>query len=225
MFTFLINIVILLLRIYATLTPAIRQRSPIFNVSYLLVKDANYGIYFRVTEGVALKQFKVVVAGPRASGKTEMITRFAELFGGIKSIRMESNGSTVCMDYTYCDVEDSRFHIYGTPGSDHFSTVRKSLARGMNVLILMVDSSDPESFSKAREIYEELNEDREVPTIVAVNKRNSEEISLTSEISNVLKVSDEPVVSIDAKSGEGLDVLFSETAKAVWGSQSIVRDT
>ncbi len=172
-----------------------------------------------------MKQFKVVVAGPRASGKTEMISRFAELFGGIESIRMESNGSTVCMDYTYCDVEDSRFHIYGTPGSDHFSAVRKSLAKGMDALIIMVDGSDPESFSKAREIYEELNEDREVPTIVAVNKRSSEENSLTSEISNVLRVSYEPVVSIDAKSGEGLDVLFSETAKAVWGSQSIVRDT
>ncbi len=172
-----------------------------------------------------MKQFKIVVAGPRACGKTEMISKLAEIFGGKESIRTESEGSTVCMDYTYCDVDDSRFHIYGTPGADHFSIVRKSLSKGMNVLILMVDGGNPESFLKAREIYEELVEDKEVPTIVAVNNRYSEELSLTSEIRDVLKVSDEQVISIDAKSGEGIDVLFSETTKTVWNSQSILRDT
>lgn len=174
---------------------------------------------------MVLRQFKVVVAGPRASGKTEMISKLAEIFGGIESLRTESEGSTVCMDYTYCDVDDSRYHIYGTPGSDHFSVVRKSLSKGMNVLILVVDGDNPESFSKAREIYEELVEDKEVPTIVAVNRRDPEEFSSISEITNVLKVSDEQVINIDAKSGAGVDILFSETTKAIWNSQSILRDT
>ncbi|WP_445869587.1 GTP-binding protein [Candidatus Jordarchaeum sp.] len=179
---------------------------------------------FRVTEGLALKQFKIVVAGPRASGKTEMISKLAELFGRREAIKTDSEGATVCMDYTYCDVDDTRFHIYGTPGADHLSVVRQSLSKGMNVLILVVDNSKPESFSKAHEIYEEICEGKEVPMIVAVNKRNSEEFSVASEISNLLKVPNEQIITIDAKSGEGIDNLFSVTRKAVWESQSVLKD-
>nr|MDO8079985.1 GTP-binding protein [Candidatus Freyarchaeota archaeon] len=161
-----------------------------------------------------MPHFKVVVAGPRASGKTEMVSKLAE-FGGKKSIRMECEGSTVGMDYTYCDVNDSRFHFFGTPGSDHFSVVRKSLSKGMNALILVVENSNPASFSKAREIYEELVEDKKVPTIVVVNKKNSEESSSTDEIKDILKVPDTQVVTINAKSGEGIDTLLLETVKTV----------
>jgi small GTP-binding protein len=161
-----------------------------------------------------MPQFKVVVAGPHASGKTEMVSKLAE-FSGKESIRMECEGSTVGMDYTYCDVNDSRVHFFGTPGSDHFSVVRKSLSKGMNALILVVDNSDPESFSKARKIYDELVEDKKVPTIVVVNKKNSEEASLTDEIKDILKSLDSQVVTINAKSGEGIDTLLIETVKTV----------
>jgi hypothetical protein len=161
-----------------------------------------------------MTHFKVVVAGPRACGKTEMVSKLAE-FSGKESIQMECKGSTVGMDYTYCDVNDSRIHFFGTPGSEHLSVVRKSLSKGMNALILVVDNSDPESISKARKIYEELVEDEKVPTIVAVNKKNAEETSLKDEIKDVLKVSDTQVVNINAKSGEGIDTLLLETVKTV----------
>lgn len=85
----------------------------------------------------------------------------------------------------------------------------------MNALLLVVDSSDRESFSKAREIYEELVEDKKVPTIVVVNKKNPEETPATDEIKDILKDLDTQVVTINAKSGEGIEVLLLETVKTV----------
>ncbi len=161
-----------------------------------------------------MTHFKVVVAGPRASGKTQMVSKLAE-FSGKQSIQMECEGSTVGMDYTYCDVDDSRVHFFGTSGSDRFSIVRKSLSKGMNALLLVVDSSDRESFPKAREIYKELVEDKKVPTIVVVNKKNPEETPATDEIKDILKDLDTQVVTINAKSGEGIECLLLETVKTV----------
>jgi small GTP-binding protein len=161
-----------------------------------------------------MPHFKVVVAGPRASGKTEMVSKLAE-FSGKEPVLMECDGSTVGMDYTYCDVNDSRVHFFGTPGSEHFSVVRRSLSRGMNALILVVDNSNPASFSKAREIYEELVEEKKVPTIVVVNKKNAEETALADEIKNISKEFNTHVVTINAKSGEGIETLLLETVKVV----------
>lgn len=161
-----------------------------------------------------MPHFKVVVAGPRASGKTEMVSKLAE-FSGKEPILMECEGSTVGMDYTYCDVNDLRVHFFGTPGSEHFSVVRKSLSKGMNALILVVDDSSPTSFSKAREIYEELVEEKKVPTIVVVNKKNAEDTASADEIKNISKELNTQVVTINAKSGEGIDTLLLETVKVV----------
>lgn len=161
-----------------------------------------------------MPHFKVVVAGPRASGKTEMVSKLAE-FSGKEPILMECEGSTVGMDYTYCDVDDSRVHFFGTPGSEHFSVVRKSLSRGMNALLLVVDNSNPESFSKAREIYEELVEEKKVPTIVVLNKKNTEDNNLEDEVNNIAAELNTRVVTINAKSGEGIDTLLVETVRVV----------
>jgi small GTP-binding protein len=161
-----------------------------------------------------MPHFKVVVAGPRASGKTEMVSKLAE-FSGKEPIRMECEGSTVGMDYTYCDVDDSRIHFFGTPGSDHFSVVRKSLSKGMNALLLVVDDSSPASFSKAREIYEELVEEKKVPTILVLNKKNNENNALENEVNNIAAELNTRVVKINAKNGEGIDTLLIETVKVV----------
>lgn len=161
-----------------------------------------------------MPHFKVVVAGPRASGKTEMVSKLAE-FSGKEPIRMDCEGSTVGMDYTYCDVDDLRVHFFGTPGSDHFSVVRKSLSKGMNALLLVVDNSSPESFSKAREIYKELVEEKKVPTLVVLNKKNTEDNNLENEVNNIAAEFNTRVVTINAKSGEGIDNLIVETVRVV----------
>ncbi|MEM3585894.1 MAG: GTP-binding protein [Candidatus Jordarchaeaceae archaeon] len=165
-----------------------------------------------------MPHFKVVVAGPRASGKTEIVSKLAEM-SGKEPIRTECEGVTVGMDYTYCDVNDSRVHFFGTPGSEHFSVVRKSLSKGMNALLLVVDNSNPESFQKAREIYKELVEEKKVPTLVVVNKKNSEENSLPEEIKSIAKELNTQIVTINAKSGEGIEKLLLETVKVVQDHQ------
>ncbi|MEM2959898.1 MAG: hypothetical protein QW261_16470 [Candidatus Jordarchaeaceae archaeon] len=162
-----------------------------------------------------MQQFKVVVAGPRASGKTEIVSRLAEKFGGKGFIHIDAAGSTVCMDYTYFDVNGSRFHFFGTPGADQFSVVRKSLSKGLNALLLVVNNEDPDSLSKARAIYEEVVGNRAVPTVVAVNEKKSEASLFLNDVKNVFNVPDSNVITVNAKSGEGVEKLFSEMIKVV----------
>ena len=130
--------------------------------------------------------FKVVVAGPFASGKTTMINASSDdpLVGteaptsgdeaavkamttvGLEfgTLRYEEDGATV------------ELNIYGVPGQKRFSFMWDIVSVGMDGFFLLVDASRPETWSNSLEIGEYFAPLSTCPLVVGINRATNDAV-------------------------------------------------
>ncbi|MEA2071674.1 MAG: GTP-binding protein, partial [Asgard group archaeon] len=115
-------------------------------------------------------RIKIVVTGPYAAGKSEFVQKF-----GKKPINVAVNGTTVGLDFTHDLVENVHVHLFGTPGQDHFKDVQQCVARGASGIIMIVDSTDPATFTQIEELTKRIRKVcGRVPIIICANKQDLE---------------------------------------------------
>lgn len=127
--------------------------------------------------------FKLVVTGPFAAGKTTFISSVSEI-PVVSTETATSDGrdvkdeTTVSLDFGKISVVDEdmlmELYLFGTPGQTRFDFMWEILARGMIGYVLLVDSSMPETFAEAADIKKRFDEIRPVPCVVAANRISSD---------------------------------------------------
>jgi small GTP-binding protein len=85
---------------------------------------------------------KVVVFGSFHSGKSTFIQAIDPASRHIQAEGAEGN-TTISIDFGRAEVFGRQVHLFGTPGQERFDFVREITENGMDVAILMVDSSSP----------------------------------------------------------------------------------
>jgi small GTP-binding protein len=151
-----------------------------------------------------VKEVKVLVTGPYRAGKSSLIN----LMTNGNAINIDKKGTTVCMDYGNVDVDGVRLHLFGTPGQERFAVVREVLSRGMRILVMVVDSTKPDSISQAKRILTALDA-RTTPCIVAANKQDCPEAMRPTEMQKVINLPGTPIVGTSAKVKSGAEQLVS----------------
>lgn len=125
--------------------------------------------------------FKVVVTGPFGAGKTTLISAISEVpvvdtdvAASTPEEASRKAATTVSMDFGIRTVADDGFEaklfLYGTPGQERFSFMWDVLARGMDGFLLLVDSTDRDSWSTARRQLEHFRRHGPVAHLVAANR-------------------------------------------------------
>jgi signal recognition particle receptor subunit beta len=66
-------------------------------------------------------------------------------------------------------------YLFGTPGQRRFDFMWEILAEGMLGVVVMVDSTKPETFREAKSILETFRAYAPTPYVVAANKQDLEE--------------------------------------------------
>ncbi|MBZ0290937.1 MAG: ATP/GTP-binding protein [Anaerolineae bacterium] len=123
-----------------------------------------------------MSSFKVVVTGPFNSGKTEFIKCISDIpvVSTEKRVTTEDKGikseTTVAMDYGRVTLNDNTLYLYGTPGQTRFDFMWEILSGEMDGFIVLVDSTDPPSFSDAGDLIELFSSYVDVPYLVVANK-------------------------------------------------------
>lgn len=121
-----------------------------------------------------MQTIKIVVAGPYQAGKSAFIASVC-LSDQTSSPVNGKRESTSALDLgRFLLDEDTVVNLYAAPGQKRFAYLWKILAQGMHGLILVVDSTAPETFLEAREILAELRALAGVPVLVAAGKRDLE---------------------------------------------------
>ena len=124
------------------------------------------------------RSLKIVVSGPFGAGKTRLIKTISEIdvVTTERTITHREKGmkrvTTVAMDFGRLTLGDDTLHLYGTPGQIRFEFMWEILSHEMAGFVMLVDSTDPESFPHARELIDGLIADRAVPYVVAANKQD-----------------------------------------------------
>lgn len=145
--------------------------------------------------------YKVVVTGPFNVGKTEFIRTISDI--PIVSterritdhLRATKEETTVAMDYGQVRLSDDIFHLYGTPGQPRFDFMWDILAKEMDAFLVLVDSSDRETFLQAKQLLRIFSRKDRVPCLVVANKQDVDNALPVPTIAKALGLkSDIPVV-------------------------------
>ena len=125
--------------------------------------------------------FKVVVAGPFAAGKTTMIAASAD--GPLVATEAPTSGeeasvkamTTVGMEYGTLRREAELFSVelrlFGVPGQERFRFMWDIVSIGMDGLFLLVDASRPETWPTSLEIGQYFTQMVPRPVVVGINQR------------------------------------------------------
>lgn len=153
--------------------------------------------------------FKVVVAGPFASGKTTMIAASSDdpLVGteapttgeeavvkamttvGMEfgTLRHESDGLTV------------ELSLYGVPGQERFSFMWDIVSVGMDGFFLLVDASRPETWQTSANIGEHFRGQSSCPIVVGIN-RAGDDTEVIEKVQNEVPIPGATYITFDVVS-------------------------
>ncbi len=126
--------------------------------------------------------FKVVVAGPFASGKTTLIAAISDVAvagteqptsGAEASVKATTTVGAEYGRYTLGDdVAEVHLHLHGVPGQERFSFMWDIAGEGRDGVVLVVDATDPSTWAEAGAVGRHLASG-DVPLVVAANRAAS----------------------------------------------------
>jgi len=125
--------------------------------------------------------FKIVVAGPFAAGKTTLIRAASDsplvgteapTSGDEASVKATT---TVGMEYGTLRVGGgnltAELRLFGVPGQERFSFMWDIVASGMDGFFVLVDAQRPETWPESAKVAETFARLATVPTVVGINHR------------------------------------------------------
>lgn len=141
--------------------------------------------------------FKVVVAGPFAAGKTTLIQASSD--APLVGTEAPTSGpesevkamTTVGMEYGTLRVAGAQFdaelRLYGVPGQRRFSFMWDIMAVGMDGLFVLVDASRPETWEESASVAAYFSQISKSAMVIGVNHRADHDVdSLLPQIESTI---------------------------------------
>jgi small GTP-binding protein len=150
-----------------------------------------------------VQRIKIVVTGPEAVGKSTFIQRFSEN----QALTTDYEGKTVAMDFAHRELSGIEIFVFGTPGLKQYEFMRKILVQGAQGLLVLFDSTSPETFKAALQMVPILMDylakkiAQKIPVLLVANKQD---LPNALDVSYFSVITDLPVVGVSAKTGEGI---------------------
>ncbi|MBS7251030.1 MAG: GTP-binding protein [Candidatus Freyarchaeota archaeon] len=147
---------------------------------------------------------KLLVTGPYNAGKSTIVSNLSR-----KATSIDALQTTVGFDFgrKYDEINVFDLHIFGTPGHTRFAFMQEILAKGSAGVLLVVDSTNPETFSLARDILYRVKREisENVPVVILANKQDLEGAMKPEDVAKQLSIGmDVPVVGTVATQNQGL---------------------
>jgi len=170
----------------------------------------------------------MVITGAVNSGKSQFIRTISEIEvvsterkATDEETRRLKKETTVAMDFGRTAIaEDIVLHLFGTPGQRRFDFMWEILSEGMLGLVVLVDSTRPDTFRETLRIIDFFNSYKAMPFVVAANKQDEpdawkpEEVKLALRLPREIKVI--PLVARDKEAVKNvlLELLYTILAVA-----------
>jgi len=149
-----------------------------------------------------LPRFKLVVTGPIACGKSTFIKKLS----GKRALSINNDeGRTVALDFGRCSLSGIEIFVFGTPGHEHFEFMREILVQGADGLLVLFDSTRPQTFKTAMQMLQRLlkNLPDNVPFVLVANKQDLPN-ALDADYFTLAVGDSFSIVGTSAKTGEGI---------------------
>ncbi|MCL7413798.1 MAG: GTP-binding protein [ANME-2 cluster archaeon] len=170
--------------------------------------------FFELTEPGGIKVFipKLLVTGPYNAGKTTFVHAIAKEAVSVERQAFELFPTTVGLDFGHVDYKGFSADVFGTPGQERFDLLLEPLARESIGTFIVIDSTKPETFIRAKEMINMCRAEA-IPKVIVANKHDLPNALTPEEIKKRMALwEDVPIVPVSALNNEGvhqaLDALF-----------------
>lgn len=140
---------------------------------------------------------KILVTGPFNTGKTSFVHS-----ASVKAVSVDRISTTVALDHGQVRYKGLAIDLFGTPGQERFDPILKILGPESLGVVVVIDSTDPSGFARAKEMMKK-SETEGLPMIVVANKANLKGALKSEQIRKKMKLPKKvpiiPVVASDLK--------------------------
>ncbi len=158
-------------------------------------------VLFKVVKPGGVRAYipKILVTGPYNAGKSSFVHAVSN-----KAISVDRLGTTVALDHGKVEYKGFTIDIFGTPGQERFDPLLKVLGSEALGVILVVDSTKPETFPRAKQLLEKTTRFG-LPYVVAANKQDLPNALKPEEIRRLMHLpKDVPIIPTVATKGVGV---------------------
>lgn len=130
----------------------------------------------KIPGGVYIYIPKILVTGNFKAGKSSFVHSASS-----QAVSVNRMSTTIALDHGHVDYKGFSVDLFGTPGQERFDPILKVLGHEALGVIVVVDSTDPDTFGRAQEMVAKSGTVG-LPTVIAANKANLKGALKVSEI-------------------------------------------
>jgi len=164
-------------------------------------------IFFELTEPGGVKVFipKLLVTGPYNAGKTTFVHAITEKAVSVERQAFELFPTTVGLDIGHMDYKGFSADVFGTPGQERFDLLLEPLAREAIGTFIVIDSTKPDTFARAKEMINMCRAEA-LPKVIVANKHDLPGALGSDEIKKRMALwEDVSIIPVSAQKNEGVD--------------------
>ncbi len=161
--------------------------------------------------------YKIIFSGPVGSGKTTAINSISDIptvkteEAATDSTKEKKDSTTVALDYGAIILQDNtRIHLYGTPGQKRFDFMWDILTVGGIGLLLLIDGSDENALKNLQLFLDSFkNFIDKTGVVVGITKHDDDKLFELDEYRNIINQGSHvvPIFEIDARSRKDIALM------------------
>ncbi|MBW4257646.1 GTP-binding protein [Methanobacterium sp. YSL] len=184
-------------------------------------EPSNKRVLFFVLQpgGVKIYIPKILVTGPYNAGKSSFVKAISVKSVSVDRMALEKFPTTVAMDIGHVDYKGFVADVFGTPGQERFDMMLDLLAKEAVGAFIIVDSSLPQTFARAKEMINKAQAEA-IPKIIVANKQDLPGALTPEKIRETMKLDKSiPIIPAIIKENEGAEEALNALLKLLYGDQ------
>lgn len=179
-------------------------------------KETKKSMLFRVLRPGGIKIYipKILVTGPFDAGKSTFVHALSN-----RAVSVDRLGTTIALDHGHLEYKGFSADIFGTPGQERFDPIIRLMSGESMGVFLVVDSTNPADFIRAKHMLE-ITKSYGLPYVIVANKQDSPGALSPEEIRMQFNLpEDVPVVPAVAKDKLGVFEAFEVLIDKITGGK------
>lgn len=131
---------------------------------------------------------KILITGPFHAGKTTIVHTLSS-----RAVSVQRMGTTVSLDFGHAEHRGFKLDLFGTVGQQRFDPILEQLGGEALGAILVVDSTKPQEFPRAKEMMHKAGV-YGLPYVIVANKQDMPRALSVEEVRKRMNISDDVVI-------------------------------
>ncbi len=164
-------------------------------------------VLFNILRPGGIKIFipKILVTGPFNAGKSSFVKKIAPNSVSVDEMALGQVPTTVAMDIGHMEYKGFVADVFGTPGQERFDLILDFLSKEAVGAFILVDSTSPETFPRAKEMIKKCKAEA-IPKVIVANKQDLPDSLSPDEIRKVMNIGPGiPIIPVSMLRNEGIE--------------------